>query len=89
MYAEEEDVYYYITVLNENYQHPEMPEGCEEGIRKGMYLLRDGAQRKKGKREREKGYGPADGVGRDSARGDWPVLKSWKSSSTWLPISGR
>ncbi len=41
MVAEEEDVYYYITVLNENYAHPAMPEGCEDGIRKGMYLLRD------------------------------------------------
>ncbi|RFF27917.1 MULTISPECIES: pyruvate dehydrogenase (acetyl-transferring), homodimeric type [unclassified Wenzhouxiangella] len=42
MYADGEDVYYYITVLNENYQHPEMPEGAEEGIRKGMYLFREG-----------------------------------------------
>ena len=41
MYVDQEDVYYYITVLNENYPHPAMPEGCEEGIRKGMYLLRD------------------------------------------------
>ncbi len=41
MYADCEDVYYYITVLNENYAHPAMPQGCEEGIRKGMYLLRD------------------------------------------------
>ena len=41
MYADCEDVYYYITVLNENYAHPAMPEGCEEGIRKGMYLFRD------------------------------------------------
>ncbi|MGY6555315.1 MAG: pyruvate dehydrogenase (acetyl-transferring), homodimeric type [Wenzhouxiangella sp.] len=41
MYAECEDVYYYITVLNENYAHPAMPEGCAEGIRKGMYLWRD------------------------------------------------
>jgi pyruvate dehydrogenase E1 component len=41
MYTEQEDVYYYITVLNENYPHPEMPAGCEEGIRRGMYLLRE------------------------------------------------
>ncbi len=41
MYADQEDVYYYITVLNENYPHPAMPEGVEEGIRKGIYLLRD------------------------------------------------
>jgi pyruvate dehydrogenase E1 component len=45
MYHEQEDVYYYITVLNENYTHPEMPEGSEDGIRKGMYLLREGAKR--------------------------------------------
>jgi pyruvate dehydrogenase E1 component len=42
MYAEREDVYYYITVMNENYQHPEMPDGCQEGIIKGMYLLQPG-----------------------------------------------
>jgi len=42
MYAEREDVYYYITVMNENYQHPEMPDGCQQGIIKGMYLLQPG-----------------------------------------------
>ncbi len=41
MYAEQEDVYYYITVLNENYTHPEMPAGVEEGILRGGYLLRE------------------------------------------------
>ena len=40
MYQEQEDVYYYITVMNENYTHPGMPAGAEEGIRKGMYLFR-------------------------------------------------
>jgi pyruvate dehydrogenase E1 component len=43
MYAEQEDVFYYVTVMNENYVHPAMPEGAEEGILKGMYLLREGA----------------------------------------------
>src|SRR5689334_6094683 len=33
MYAEQEDVYYYLTVMNENYEHPAMPEGVEDGIR--------------------------------------------------------
>jgi pyruvate dehydrogenase E1 component len=42
MYAEGEDIFYYITVENENYNHPEMPEGAEEGIRKGLYLLQEG-----------------------------------------------
>jgi pyruvate dehydrogenase E1 component len=41
MYAEQEDVFYYLTVLNENYVHPAMPEGSQEGILRGMYLLRE------------------------------------------------
>ena len=40
MYGEQEDVYYYITTLNENYPHPPMPAGAEAGIVKGMYLLK-------------------------------------------------
>jgi len=40
MYREQENVFYYITVMNENYVHPEIPEGAREGILKGMYLLR-------------------------------------------------
>jgi len=42
MFQEQEDVYYYITVMNENYEHPEMPEGVEADIIKGMYLFRKG-----------------------------------------------
>ncbi len=41
MYAKQDNVFYYITVMNENYQHPDMPAGVEEGIIKGMYLLQD------------------------------------------------
>jgi pyruvate dehydrogenase E1 component len=40
MVQEQEDVYYYLTVMNENYAHPDMPEGAAPGILKGMYLLR-------------------------------------------------
>ena len=40
MFVEQEPLFYYITVMNENYQHPVMPEGAEEGILKGMYMLR-------------------------------------------------
>jgi pyruvate dehydrogenase E1 component len=40
MFQEQEDVYYYLTVMNENYQHPDMPQGAEAGILKGMYLFR-------------------------------------------------
>ncbi len=46
MYQEQEDVYYYITVMNENYEHPAMPAGAEAGILKGMYLLREGKGKK-------------------------------------------
>jgi pyruvate dehydrogenase E1 component len=37
MYQKEESIYYYITVLNENYEHPAMPDGVREGIVRGMY----------------------------------------------------
>jgi pyruvate dehydrogenase E1 component len=47
MYAKQEDVFYYITVMNENYAHPAMPEGVEPGILKGMYLFREGKTGKK------------------------------------------
>jgi pyruvate dehydrogenase E1 component len=40
MYADGEDIFYYITVMNENYVQPPMPEGVREGILKGMYKLR-------------------------------------------------
>ena len=42
MYADDESVFYYLTVMNENYQQPSMPKGAEEGIRKGMYLFQKG-----------------------------------------------
>ncbi len=42
MYQEHERVFYYITLMNENYEHYAMPKGCEEGIKKGLYLLKKG-----------------------------------------------
>ena len=45
MFAEQEDIYYYITVMNENYEHPEMPAGAEQDILKGMYAFRKGADK--------------------------------------------
>ena len=41
MYQEQEDVFYYLTVMNDNYLHPAMPEGAEPNILKGMYLLQN------------------------------------------------
>jgi pyruvate dehydrogenase E1 component len=46
MLTNQEDIFYYITLMNENYQHPALPAGVEEGILKGMYLLRDGGKAK-------------------------------------------
>ncbi|MFZ3222436.1 MAG: pyruvate dehydrogenase (acetyl-transferring), homodimeric type [Rugosibacter sp.] len=43
MVAEQEDVFYYLTVMNENYEHPAMPDGSAEGILKGMYAFGKGA----------------------------------------------
>ncbi len=45
MYGEQENVYYYLTLMNESYHQPAMPEGVEEGIRRGIYKL---ASRKAG-----------------------------------------
>ena len=43
MYENQQSLFYYLTVMNENYPHPDMPDGAEEGILKGMYLLREGS----------------------------------------------
>jgi pyruvate dehydrogenase E1 component len=48
MYVNNEDVYYYITTLNENYPHPALPEGAEEGILRGVYKLREVPAKAKG-----------------------------------------
>jgi pyruvate dehydrogenase E1 component len=57
MLAEQEDVFYYITLMNENYVHPEMPEGAQEGILKGMYPLTNEGGNGKGPRVQLLGSG--------------------------------
>ncbi|MTJ02788.1 pyruvate dehydrogenase (acetyl-transferring), homodimeric type [Idiomarina piscisalsi] len=49
MFGDQENVFYYITVMNENYHQPEMPEGVEEGILKGIYELDKVKAKKKAK----------------------------------------
>ncbi|MDH3646226.1 MAG: pyruvate dehydrogenase (acetyl-transferring), homodimeric type [Gammaproteobacteria bacterium] len=46
MYEQQENVYYYIACMNENYVQPAMPEGTEEGILRGLYRFREGGQGK-------------------------------------------
>ncbi|WP_447768157.1 pyruvate dehydrogenase (acetyl-transferring), homodimeric type [Pseudomonas kilonensis] len=57
MYVDNEDIYYYITLLNENYAHPPMPEGVEQDILKGMYRLSAPAQPNEGKHVQLMGCG--------------------------------
>jgi pyruvate dehydrogenase E1 component len=47
MIEKQEDIYYYITVMNENYEHPAMPKGVEEGILKGLYPYSESASNSK------------------------------------------
>ena len=47
MVEKQENVYYYLTLLNENYPHPGLKPGTEEQIIKGMYLLQEGTQQQK------------------------------------------
>lgn len=47
MYQDQESIYYYITVMNENYTHPTLPTGAEEGIIKGLYLFQEGSSHAK------------------------------------------
>jgi pyruvate dehydrogenase E1 component len=46
MYEDQESVFYYVTAMNENYTHPAMPKGAEQGILKGMYKLKTGGKHK-------------------------------------------
>jgi pyruvate dehydrogenase E1 component len=46
MCTEQESIFYYISCMNENYAHPALPEGVEQGILKGMYLLKSGGRGK-------------------------------------------
>lgn len=57
MCRDQEDIFYYITVMNENYPHPEMPEGVEQHILKGMYLFSEAGKRVKGLRVQLLGSG--------------------------------
>ncbi|MBS0433063.1 MAG: pyruvate dehydrogenase (acetyl-transferring), homodimeric type [Proteobacteria bacterium] len=60
---DQEDVFYYVTLMNENYVHPDMPEGCEEGIIKGMYLLKSGSG------EQGAGKGESKDIGKSKGKG--------------------
>ncbi len=58
MYEQGEDVFYYITLYNDNYVMPAMPEGAQEGILKGLYKLRPASVKGKGTKVHLFGSGP-------------------------------
>ncbi len=76
MCAEQEDVYYYLTVMNENYTHPAMPEGAAPSIISGMYLFKAGAAKSKAPRVQLLGSGTIFReviAAADLLRSDWGV----------------
>ncbi|WP_409562081.1 pyruvate dehydrogenase (acetyl-transferring), homodimeric type [Hyphomicrobium sp. MC8b] len=76
MLQDQEDVFFYLTLLNENYEHPPMPEGAEAGIIKGMYLFREGAKNAKGHKVQLMGSGAILReviAAADLLRDDWGV----------------
>ncbi|MBS0193658.1 MAG: pyruvate dehydrogenase (acetyl-transferring), homodimeric type [Proteobacteria bacterium] len=72
MLHEQEDVFYYVTAMNENYAHPDMPAGCEDGIVKGMYLFKDSGL---GTRDSEKAKVKKNNVPRVQLLGCGVVLR--------------
>jgi pyruvate dehydrogenase E1 component len=93
MYVNQEDIFYYITVMNENYAHPAMPKGIELDILKGMYCFRQGAK-KKGPRVQLLGSGVIFReveAAADLLRNDWGIESDlWSCPSfTELARDGR
>jgi pyruvate dehydrogenase E1 component len=94
MHAEQQDVYYYLTVMNENYRHPAMPEGAAPAIIKGMYLFAAGAAKSKAPRVQLLGSGTIFReviAAADLLRSDWDVESDlWSCPSfTELARNGR
>src|SRR5207302_2057356 len=83
MIGEQEDVFFYLTLMNENYHHPPMPEDAREGILRGMYLLRESSA--KGPRVRLLGSGTILNEVRAAAElleADWGVAADvWSVTS--------
>src|SRR5690554_540084 len=75
MYEDKEKVFYYITSLNEDYPHPPMPKGVEEGIKKGMYRLKESTVDAKKNREVQ-------------LLSCGAILRQVEQASTWLEEKG-
>ncbi|MBA3507991.1 MAG: pyruvate dehydrogenase (acetyl-transferring), homodimeric type [Betaproteobacteria bacterium] len=90
MVTEQQDVYYYITLMNENYAHPAMPEGAAPGILKGMYKFRDGAGKAKAPRVQLLGSGTIFReviAGADLLHTDWGVAADLWSCPSFTELA--
>jgi len=86
MLAEQEDVYYYITLMNENYIHPAMPPDARDGILRGMYLLRDGG--KPGRKDQRVQLFGSGAILREVLAGADLLANEWNvSSDVWSVTS--
>lgn len=84
MYADQENLYYYITVMNENYTQPAIPEGVEEGIIKGIYQFKK-AGKGKGPRVQLMGSGT---IFREVIAAAEMLKKDWKIESDIWSVPG-
>jgi pyruvate dehydrogenase E1 component len=86
MLVEQEDVYYYITLMNENYHHPAMPANSADRILRGMYLIRDAG--KPGKKERRVQLFGSGAILREVEAAADLLANDWKvSSDVWSVTS--
>ena len=87
MYQDQQSVFYYLTLYNENYPMPEMPQGCEKGILKGMYRVSSIEQGKAADRPQLFGSGP---ILREALRAQQILHERFKiASDVWSVTSYR
>jgi pyruvate dehydrogenase E1 component len=75
MFVEQHDVFFYITLMNENYAHPPMPDGVQEGILRGMYRLRTGRSSRSGSSGSRSGSSGSRSSSRASTRSRKPRVQ--------------
>ena len=90
MYVEQHDAYFYLTLMNENYTHPAIPEGAAPAIVKGMYLFKAGDKKAKAPRVQLLGSGTVFREVIEAAtllRSDWGVEADLWSCPSFTELS--
>ncbi len=85
MYEKQENCFYYITLMNENYVQPEMPKGVEEGIVKGIYLFKESSSKSKNPKVQLMGSGT---IFREVLAAGEMLKKDWKVDSDIWSVPG-